>query len=262
MSKDTKKKTDKQIFRRWILIMILAFVGGGVGGFFATPVAEWLKNVVEQIQINEEVVAYVVFAGFLLFNLGGIGVTYFFYRKSKNMLSQWDGEDEDKIDEIEKKLDFSIIPISITMVCNQFFFVAAFYVAFNLLKKDAINYALLVLLIIVLFLGASFVFVALQKKVVDLEKQLNPEKKGNFFDKNFSKEWMASCDEAQQLIIYKSSFEAYKAVGSACQILWLLAFVGAVSFNTGLLPVFCVTVIMLVMQIAYIKESIKLERRK
>lgn len=115
---------------------------------------------------------------------------------------------------------------------------------------------------IVIFLVASFTFVALQKKCIDLTKQLNPEKKGNIFDKNFSKEWLASCDEAQQLMIYKASYAAYKSAGGACQILWLVTIIGMMSFGTGLLPVFCVSAIMLIMQISYFMEAKKLERGK
>lgn len=262
MSKNTKKKTDKQIFGRWVLIMVLAFVGGGIGGFFSTPIAEWLKEIVSKIEVNEGIMTYVALAVFVLFNVVCIGITVCFYKKAKSMSNAWDGEDEEQIEIIEKKLDYAMLPLTIASCVNQFLFAATFYVGFEMLKKDIGAYMGATIATIVVFLGVNFLFVALQKKLVDLTKSLNPEKKGNIFDKNFSNEWLASCDEAQQLVIYKSSFQAYKAVGTACQILWLVTFVGLISFDTGLLPVFCVTVIMLVMQIAYIRESMRLERGK
>ena len=36
------------------------------------------------------------------------------------------------------------------------------------------------------------------KLVVDLEKKLNPEKKGSVFEMQFQKTWLESCDEAQK----------------------------------------------------------------
>lgn len=262
MNKDTKKKTDKQIFRKWVLLMILAFVGGGIGGFLSVPTAEFLKNIVDEIAVNEGLITYIALAVFVLFNIVCIGITIYFYEKAKSMSKEWDGEDEEQIELIEKKLDYAMLPGIIAACVNQFLFAVTFYVGFEMLKKDIAGGLIITIATVAVFLGVNFLFVALQKKLVDLTKSLNPKKKGNIFDKNFSDEWLASCDEAQQLLIYKSSYKAYKAVATTCNILWVVTFVGMLTFDTGLFPVFCVTLIMLVMQIAYVRESMKLEHKK
>jgi len=262
MSKDTKKKTDKQIFGRWIFIMILAFVGGGVGGFFSFPIANWLREIAASIEINEGLITYFALAVFILFNIVCVGITVYFYNKTKKMSQEWDGEDEEQIELIERKLDYAMLPGIIAACVNQFLFAATFYVGFEMLKKDVVGNLVVTIATVAVFLGVNFLFVALQKKLVDLTKKLNPEKKGNIFDKNFSDEWLASCDEAQQLLIYKSSYKAYKATATTCQILWVVTLIGMLTFDTGLFPVFCVTLIMLVMQIAYVRESMKLEHKK
>ena len=260
MSKDTQKKTDKQILRRWVLIMILAFVGGGVGGFFSVPISEWVKENAEKLVVEEGLITYIAIAVFALLNFVGIGCIFYQYKKAKNMAETWDGEDEEQINSIEKKIDYAMLPLGIIPCVNQFLFAATFYMGFDMLRKD-MDF-ICSILSVVIFLAASFVYVALQKKLVDLTKKLNPEKKGNVLDKNFGDEWLASCDEAQQLVIYKCSYKAYKAVTSTCNILWLVTFVGMISFDTGLLPIFCVSLIMLVMQITYMREGMKLEHRK
>ena len=260
MSKDTKKKTDKQIFRRWIVVMVLAFVGGGIGGFFSVPISAFLKDTIAKIEVNEGVMSFIALAGFVIFNIVCIGITYCFYKKSKNMSEQWDGEDEEQIEVIEKKLDYAMLALTFASCCNQFIFAFTSYVSMGMSEQSAFNYFIVTILDVVIFIGASFVFVALQKKIVELIKKLNPEKQGNIFDKNFQKEWLASCDEAQQLVIYKASFKAYKAVVNTCKILWIVTLIGMLTFDTGLFPVFCVTVIMVVMQVSYALESMKLER--
>ena len=47
--------------------------------------------------------------------------------------------------------------------------------------------------------------------IVELEKKLNPEKKGDVIETNFSKKWEDSCDEAQKMIIYEAGYRAYRA---------------------------------------------------
>jgi len=262
MSKDTKKKTDKQIFRRWVAIMVLAFVGGALGGFFSVPALEMIEKITSGMEINTELLWNLSLGIFLAVNVIGIFITYYFYRKAKNMTECWDGENEEELDVIEDKLDYALLPISIVTSCNYFLFAVAAYVGLVLRDEGDILPLIITMLDVVIFLGSSFIFVALQKKCVDLTKKLNPEKNGNIFDKNFSKEWLASCDEAQQLIIYKASFKAYQNVGAACQILWILSLVGMLSFDAGLLPTFCVSAIILVMQVSYYRECKKLERGK
>lgn len=260
MSKVKKQKTEKQIFRKWVVVMVIAFLAGLIG---AEPIRQTIERLTTWTsEINMELMLYLALGLFALMNVIGILVTYISYKKAKKMTEQWDGNNEDVLDKIEDKLDVALLSITITISTNYFFFGLISYIGLVKMEGQGMLPPMLTLVGIVVFLGSSLVFVALQKKCIDLTKQLNPEKKGNIFDKNFSKEWLASCDEAQQLIIYKSSFAAYKNAGGACQILWLVTVIAMMTLDTGLLPIFCVSVIMLVMQVSYYLESKKLERGK
>lgn len=262
MSKKKKQKTDKQIFHRWVIVMVLAFLAGVFGGSFSRAIIEWFMNITSDVKINMELMLYLSVGFFMLVNVIGLGITFVFYKKAKNMTKKWDGEDEDVLDAIEDKLDIAMLPITIMTSVNYFLFGLTTYIGMALIELKVLGSVIATTASILIFVSALLLSVALQKKCVDLTKQLNPEKKGNIFDKNFSKEWLASCDEAQQLMIYKASYAAYKSVGSACRILWLVTIIGMMSFDTGLLPVFCVSAIMLVMQISYFVEAKKLERGK
>ena len=260
MSKMKKEKTDKQVFTKWIVIMVFAIFAGGIGGFFSKPVLEWFGAQTSGIEVNMELVFYLVFVLFVMMNVIGALITYLYYRKAKIMLEVWDGENENVLDTIENKLDVAILPITIVTSVNLFMFALNSYIGLDLMEDKRIVSAIITLIDAIVFIGFSLLFVALQKKCVDLTKRLNPEKQGNIFDKNFSKDWLASCDEAQQLLIYKASFKAYQSGISICHVLWLITLIGMLSFDTGLLPVFCVSFILLVMQLSYYMESKKLER--
>ena len=51
---------------------------------------------------------------------------------------------------------------------------------------------------LILFLASVAVLVVLQQKIVDLERRINPEKRGSVYDMKFQKTWMDSCDEAER----------------------------------------------------------------
>lgn len=262
MSKRKKQKTEKQAFRKWVICMVVAFVAGVFGSSFIRLVKALFEKYADGVEVNLQYMLYLATGVFLAVNVIGILVTYIYYKKAKNMIVQWDGEDEEVLDRIEDKLDHALLPITVVNSSNYFLFGVTAYISIVKMSGKGMLPLLFTLVDVVIFIGSSLIFVALQKKCVDLTKQLNPEKKGNIFDKNFSKEWLASCDEAQQLMIYKASYKSYQNVASTCQILWLVTFIGMLAFDIGLMPIFCVSVIMLVMQVSFYLESKKLERGK
>ena len=58
----------------------------------------------------------------------------------------------------------------------------------------------------------------IQKKIVNLEKEINPLLKGSVYDFKFSEKWLDSCDEQRKLGIFKSAYKAYKSVSITCVI--------------------------------------------
>jgi hypothetical protein len=104
--------------------------------------------------------------------------------------------------------------------------------------------------------------ILIQKKIVDLQKEINPLLKGSIYDMNFSKKWLDSCDESIKLGIYKSSYKAYKSVSRTCMILCLFCIVGHDLWDFGIMPMVIVIIIWLVQTISYCIESIKYSKVK
>ena len=105
------------------------------------------------------------------------------------------------------------------------------------------------------------VLVLLQQKIVDLERRINPEKRGSVYDVHFQKKWMASCDEAEQRQMGQAAHKAFVAATYVCFGLWLALFFLDRVFDTGLLPMVLVLVILGVMQVTYTLECIRLSRK-
>ncbi|MGL6219074.1 MAG: DUF3169 family protein [Lacrimispora sphenoides] len=66
------------------------------------------------------------------------------------------------------------------------------------------------------FIAAVICTIVTQQKIINFEKEINPEKRGSVFNQKFSKKWEKSCDEAERLSIYKSTYTSYRAVTVTC----------------------------------------------
>lgn len=100
------------------------------------------------------------------------------------------------------------------------------------------------------FLGliaVMVVTVTAQNRIVNFTKEINPEKKGSVYDLKFQKTWIASCDEAEQLQIYRA------ALG-----MFLVCFIGMLSWHFGMLPLTMVLFVWLTGVIVYGVESLRM----
>jgi hypothetical protein len=101
----------------------------------------------------------------------------------------------------------------------------------------------------------------LQQKAVDLEKQINPEKRGSVYDLKFAKKWEDSCDEREKMIIYKSAYLAYKTTSRFCIGLSIVLMLGSLPFGYGPLPAGAVLLVWLVQLVRYCVAAMKLEKQ-
>ena len=62
---------------------------------------------------------------------------------------------------------------------------------------------------VLFFVATTFWTLFWLSRVVYYQKQMNPEKKGNILSWNFDKEWLASCDEREQLRSFRAGYYAY-----------------------------------------------------
>lgn len=246
------RQANRKALPKFILILVLACLAGGVLGFcaaafgldalagvfhsagtvFSRRVAPWLQVLCVVLEL---------------------AVCLPMYLTSKREAAAWDGEDEAVSDRIEKRMSVVIWISSIILICALFLMTASYAGGLE-------GNAALFFLSIAGFVLVMVETVILQQKLVDLCKRLYPEKQGSVYDVKFKKKWMDSCDEAEKILIGKCAYKAYSAVNTACLVLWLVFTLTALFLNTGFLPVLTVCIIWAVSQSVYCYWSIKLSK--
>ena len=167
-------------------------------------------------------------------------------RKAKGIVDRWDGEDETVSEQAEKPLNLAMWISSTAMVAG-FVLLSAAYSAGMTSKSEAFG----MLGGVIGFAAVFIITVILQQRMVDLIKQLYPEKKASVYDPKFQKEWLAQCDEAEKAQIGECAYHAYNAANRTCMALWLVFTLTALFLDTGILPVLAVCVVWAASQSVY-----------
>lgn len=256
------KKNDRKIFIRFVVLLLLS----GIVGIFSGMTIRILQatagtSIDALLDIVSRAMIYIVPALYLLMHLVAAVISFSIYGRAKKRVMHWDGEDEDYIESIEASLDIPVIMGNAVMVLNLLLYTVVIYqadhVEMSQLWQNILSNGGMVLMIL------GYVYeIIVQKLVVDLEKKLNPEKRGNVFEIDFMKTWMESCDEAQKWKHYEAAWHAFRITNVVCLVLWLLCFIAQFSFQAGLLPVFCVSGIWLVLVLSYSISAYRLDHGK
>ena len=251
MENNTVKRDNRKALPKYLLILFVAAIFGGVLGV----AAGWVGH-----DNLSEVIATAVAAGLtaaapwalLGTSVVSLALILWLYRAAKALFTGWDGEDEAVMDRADEKLNWALLLTAAQMVLDMFFFAVA---------QSAHN--MTALWSVLFFLVSIFLLVFAQQKIVDLTRRMNPEKQGSVYDTKFKKKWFESCDEAEQKQIGQAAYKAFNVVSTACPILWLALLVLSYAFNFELLmPTFIVCFIWLLMQVSYCLECIRLGKRK
>lgn len=251
-----KKKSNVKIYVIFAIIVLASLLGGFFAGRLAAVNKETLAGIDWDSIWRMTAVTLPVVYGVLV--VMTFAVVFGLYGKIRREVSAWDGEDEAKIDAIERKITVaSFIPCIIVFLGFVLFPVCIY--AADRTYGEGKGTALFVVPELI-FLVSIVLYCVAEKLVVDEEKKLNPEKDGNIFDVHFRRDWEKSSDEAELIMIAKSSKNGFMAGIKAGIVVWILTFVSMFAFDTGVLPIVAVGAVILVMYLAYGREFMKLQR--
>lgn len=251
-------REDKQAFKKFVVLLVIAgAVGAAVGvGFLRT--AEKQKIVADILLAGLDVIAPFTDIAIAVF----LFLWYMFVlRRCRKQYTLWDGENEEELDGIEEKLTWGAMATNIAMILTFFFFAAGL----NSLQLDNPSLDFPIMRIIAVFAGMILAMAAvtiLQRDIVNLTKEINPEKQGSVYDMRFTKTWMSSFDEAELHQTYQAGFHAFQIGGVTCLGLFLFCFFGLLTWNFGMLPLTMVILIWLVQIISYGVEAIRISGKK
>lgn len=237
---DEIRQANRKALPKLLLIMLGSVVLGGVigvAGMFILSATGQDNLTAAMASLGTSLATA---APWLLAVCGGLELIFglVLHRKAKGIIQTWDGEDETVSDRAEKPLNLAMWISSIALIV-AFFLMTASYSAGLASKSDALG----MLGGVIAFVVVLAVTMILQQRLVDLVKQLYPEKKASVYDTKFQKEWFNQCDEAEKAQIGQCAYHAYNAANRTCMALWLVFTVTALFLDTGILPVLTVCVI-------------------
>ena len=251
MENNTVKRDNRKALPKYLLILFVAAIFGGVMGFAAGWVGHDNLSEVIATAVADGLTAAAPWA-LLGTSVVSLALILWLYRAAKALFTGWDGEDEAVMDRADEKLNWALLLTAAQMVLDMFFFAVA---------QSAHN--MTALWSVLFFLVSIFLLVFAQQKIVDLTRRMNPEKQGSVYDTKFKKKWFESCDEAEQKQIGQAAYKAFNVVSTACPILWGILLLLSYAFNFSLLmPTFIVCFIWLLQQVSYCLECIRLAKRK
>ncbi len=260
---DKKKKNDKKLDRKYLIIMLVLCAVCGVGGYFTGIFIGKLKKAGFKLpELTDEAMGMLAIAMLIVFvaiNVILVIVAICCIGKSKREWKLWDGEDEALAEKVDGRVSVPVWMSSIVMIINMFLFAVCINLDINSKFSDKVE-DMYMLANIIVFILSFVVVIVVQKKALDFTKEMNPEKEGSLFDVNFSKKWENSCDEAQKLQIYKAGSTGFKVMSTVCMDMWIVCLIADLFANVGLLPVTLVSVIWLSGNIGYLVGGIKAEK--
>jgi len=247
------KSDNRRALPKFLIIIFISGIVGGVLGFLTSFFGFSGALEAAALAVNS-VLKAASFYGIPACAVVLLGSGWLLYFQAKSRFNAWDGEDEAVVEGIERTLDWCLLWSAVYQVLDFFLFGAG-----CVYYKD--DRTMRMLWIVGFFLISMAVNIVLQQKVVDLEKRMNPEKRGSVYDPKFQKKWMDSCDEAEQRQIGQACYAAYRVTGNVCIGLWLVLMLLDFVYDIGILPQFSVMLIWGVMQVAYVLASMKLEHK-
>ena len=268
---EKNKRENKAALKKFIPMIIVCAVIGGITGGISSFIgySDFSGNIAEAALLIVNMVSpwAVIILGVVSFI-----TCWAIYRKARTMYegalaaaeaageagAAWEhGEpDEQIIEAVEDKLSQGMFILSVIMIVQMLFF--------GIMMADLENiadYSFAIAMVATgVFVVGNLAQLKQQQLMVDLEKEMNPSKRGSVYDAKFRDKWEESCDELEKIIIYKSAYKAYKTTALTCVILWIVTATLSIAFKTGPLPSVAVTVIWLVQTVSYCREAMKLER--
>ena len=262
---EKNKRENRAALKKFIPMLIVCAVIGGITGGVSSFIgySDFSGSIAEAALL---IVNMMSPWAVIILGVSSFIACWAIYRKARAMYqealaaAEADGEsgepDEQIFEEVEDKLSQGMFILSVIMIVQMLFF----GIMMAELENLAVHSFAITMVATGVFVVGNLAQLKQQQLMVDLEKEMNPSKKGSVYDAKFRDKWEESCDELEKIIIYKSAYKAYKTTALTCVILWIVTATLSIAFKTGPLPSIAVTVIWLVQTVSYCREAMKLER--
>lgn len=258
MKTNATSASNTKIYIKFALILIASMAGGALAAFLFQTIASNFQFTMDNSM--KSFMDYLSAGTIVGFNL--IAAVYCFIQisKAKKLVKSWDGQDDDLAMEAENMLEMPLMVSGCSFILTIMLFgICCWLLLVPVLNSEQasleISSMILFILSMLALLGNMVWTMAVQNMSVNLIKELNPEKQGSIFQTDFQKTWEASCDEMQKQEIYRAGFKAYQNMNKMCLAGWVLSVLTMFFFDTGLLPMILVCLIMLTGNLTYMMNA-------
>ena len=185
-------------------------------------------------------------------NIAALPAVLFLFGRHKREIEAWDGEDDERLDEFDRKLSIDVGIPTILMLLEMFFYGIGFYGMVQMEDKESIIFGV----DLILFLGGTLYLLFHQRNVINFIKEMNPEKKGSIFDFRFNRKWFESCDEAENQKIGAASYAVFRCMQGVYLFSILALTLAGFFFPIGILPLTIVGFLWLAQTVIYTIKSL------
>ncbi|MCI8334116.1 MAG: DUF3169 family protein [Lachnospiraceae bacterium] len=241
-------KTTKNVTKSFSLIMLGAGAFGAALSFITLALKDTLSgslpSLYTSLQRLSPWIFFILSAVILIFVWGSLV-------RARKFCQSWNGENEEAFYmQADRYLDQ---PLTISTIGTIVLITWFGMVTVSVFRKNCNLY--LFMLIAVLLVAELILLALFQRKTVEQVKLLNPEKKGDALSIRFQKEWIESCDEQEQLSIYRAAYKAFSALPLVSGVLFILLILLLPYSGYSFLPFFCTGLTWLVPTIVYFHEA-------
>lgn len=244
-----ERKKNTLIF---VGLLLVGGIIGGASGMLLNFQHDLAKSGIELVRDWSLAAAPV---GLVVLGVWNLVLTIWYDRKGKRLYAGWDQEEEQTFEEMERctsmAMSYTAVGITLSMILFGIYTVGMTEGCYDMLGMWG-NLA-----ICGLFIALVVFMVLYQRKLVDFDRKLNPEKQADVLDLHFQKKWLASCDEQEKKIVGEACYRSFMVTSQVYLGLLLIILLCGMFFETGILPYFVLGAAWLTQQIVYLKETMK-----
>ena len=254
--KAANQKKKMNTYVKFGLLMLACAAGGGLLGFLSAfadigSIGAGMNSIIQGIRGN------------ILFLLSFFLLVSVFFQESvikrmKKIGTRLDGAEDEEHDILEYQ--FEKAGSAGVIGCTGFMIVSLLILATGYSAKyietTAKAEGIFLLAGMVVFILENTYLGFWQVRYVKLIQKLYPEKKGDPSSLKFQEQWLESCDEAEKETIYQSSYKTYLMMNKMLPILAVIAMLGHLLWDTGILAIVLVSIIWLTSSVIYCRNCI------
>lgn len=258
MKRENKTRGMKKICMKMLLAMLIGGVLGGIGGVlffhFGGDVEEFFKAGMGVLQS-------MILPGMVLITGVSVLAEEICLGKLKAVCMQMDQAEEEEADLISYREEKYGAILQCINVASQVLCITVLASGYQTGYIESSNKnAMTFLAACVLFCICFFYDGITQARYVKLLQNVHPEKRGDISSKNFQKQWLESCDEAEKEVIYQSSYKTYIFMSKCIAVLLLVTMISHLFLKTGIMAILVVGVMYLVMVVKFSCSCVALQK--